>query len=275
MVDDSGEYVASRFHVEGASTGDNSDLTSFESSLTDNVNAENEKVNEVYAVVAEKIADDADLTGGILSSAYAVRYLKTNYDLANRMYYKRAFDAGLTKQLPVLIDGNVWNDVNSDGLMDEEEERIEGAVVRLVRYWYDETGIGYWEQVPGQTPGGDGSFENSGLTREEYDEIVAMADPFKLDEGETMTSGQRQPRPDRPRGCRDARGGEGRVAPRLDLHPGYAGRPHRSPRSVQGRSGHELSVPAADGRRGPGGCRRRREVLRPERLRVRARRRFR
>ena len=47
-------------------------------------------------VVAEKIADDADLTGGILSSAYAVRYLKTNYDLANRMYYKRAFDAGLT-----------------------------------------------------------------------------------------------------------------------------------------------------------------------------------
>lgn len=29
------------------------------------------------------------------------------------------------------------------------------------------------------------------------------------------------------------------------------------------------------GRRGPGGCRRRREVLRPERLRVRARRRFR
>ena len=26
------------------------------------------------------------------------------------MYYKRAFDAGLTKQLPVLIDGNVWND---------------------------------------------------------------------------------------------------------------------------------------------------------------------
>lgn len=188
VVDDSGEYVASRFHVEGAGTGDNSDLTSFESSLTDNVNAENEKVNEVYAVVAEKIADDADLTGGILSSAYAVRYLKTNYDLANRMYYKRAFDAGLTKQLPVLIDGNVWNDVNSDGLMDEEEERIEGAVVRLVRYWYDETGIGYWEQVPGQTPGGDGSFENSGLTREEYDEIVAMADPFKLDEGETMTS---------------------------------------------------------------------------------------
>lgn len=188
VADDSGEYVASRFHVEGASTGDNSDLTSFESSLTDNVNAENEKVNEVYAVVAEKIADDADLTGGILSSAYAVRYLKTNYDLANRMYYKRAFDAGLTKQLPVLIDGNVWNDVNSDGLMDEEEERIEGAVVRLVRYWYDETGIGYWEQVPGQTPGGDGSFENSGLTREEYDEIVAMADPFKLDEGETMTS---------------------------------------------------------------------------------------
>ena len=65
------------------------------------------------------------------------------------------------------------------------------------------------------------------------------------------------------------------MAPRLDLHPGYAGRPHRSPRSVQGRSGHELSVPAADGRRGPGGCRRRREVLRPERLRVRARRRFR
>ena len=63
--------------------------------------------------------------------------------------------------------------------------------------------------------------------------------------------GQRQPRPDRPRGCRDARGGEGRVAPRLDLHPGYAGRPHRSPRSVQGRSGHELSVPAADGRRRP------------------------
>lgn len=188
VVDDSGEYVASRFHVEGAGTGDNSDLTSFESSLTDNVNAENEKVNEVYAVVAEKIADDADLTGGILSSAYAVRYLKTNYDLANRMYYKRAFDAGLTKQLPVLIDGNVWNDVNSDGLMDEEEERIEGAVVRLVRYWYDETGIGYWEQVPGQTPGGDGSFENSGLTREEYDEIVAMADPFKPDEGETMTS---------------------------------------------------------------------------------------
>lgn len=188
VVDDSGEYVASRFHVEGAGTGDNSDLTSFESSLTDNVNAENEKVNEVYAVVAEKIADDADLTGGILSSAYAVRYLKTNYDLANRMYYKRAFDAGLTKQLPVLIDGNVWNDVNPDGLMDEEEERIEGAVVRLVRYWYDETGIGYWEQVPGQTPGGDGSFENSGLTREEYDEIVAMADPFKLDEGETMTS---------------------------------------------------------------------------------------
>ncbi|MFR1167881.1 MAG: hypothetical protein ACLSDQ_10005, partial [Adlercreutzia equolifaciens] len=99
----------------------------FESSLTDNVNAENEKANEVYAVVAEKIADDADLTGGILSSAYAVRYLKTNYDLANRMYYKRAFDAGLTKQLPVLIDGNVWNDVNSDGLMDEEEDRIEGA----------------------------------------------------------------------------------------------------------------------------------------------------
>ena len=126
--------MASRFHVEGAGTGDNSDLTSFESSLTDNVNAENEKANEVYAVVAEKIADDADLTGGILSSAYAVRYLKTNYDLANRMYYKRAFDAGLTKQLPVLIDGNVWNDVNSDGLMDEEEERIEGAVVRLVRY---------------------------------------------------------------------------------------------------------------------------------------------
>lgn len=188
VVDDSGEYVASRFHVEGAGTGDNSDLTSFESSLTDNVNAENEKINEVYAVVAEKIADDADLNGGILSSAYAVRYLKTNYDLANRMYYKRAFDAGLTKQLPVLIDGNVWNDVNSDGLMDEEEERIEGAVVRLVRYWYDETGIGYWEKVPGQTPGGDGSFENSGLTREEYDEIVAMADPFKLDEGETMTS---------------------------------------------------------------------------------------
>ena len=188
VVDDSGEYVASRFHVEGAGTGDNSDLTSFESSLTDKVNGENEKANEVYAVVAEKIADGADLTGGILSSAYAVRYLKTNYDLANRMYYKRAFDAGLTKQLPVLIDGNVWNDVNSDGLMDEDEERIEGAVVRLVRYWYDETGIGYWEQVPGQTPGGDGSFENSGLTREEYDEIVAMADPFKLDEGETMTS---------------------------------------------------------------------------------------
>ena len=186
VVDDSGEYVASRFHVEGAGTGDNSDLTSFESSLTDNVNGENEKANEVYAVVAEKIADGADLTGGILSSAYAVRYLKTNYDLANRMYYKRAFDAGLTKQLPVLIDGNVWNDVNSDGLMDEDEERIEGAVVRLVRYWYDETGIGYWEQAPGQTPGGDGSFENSGLTRDEYDEIVAMADPFKP-EGETMT----------------------------------------------------------------------------------------
>ena len=31
VVDDSGEYVASRFHVEGAGTGDNSDLTSFES----------------------------------------------------------------------------------------------------------------------------------------------------------------------------------------------------------------------------------------------------
>ena len=249
--------------------------------------------------------------------------------------------------------------------MDEEEERIEGAVVRLVRYWYDETGIGYWEQVPGQTPGGDGSFENSGLTREEYDEIVAMADPFKLDEGETMTSeeqkaaadamtayinelyasvaampegaeraeaatknlmklnvlyhnhtefltsymevvpgedtddtdntdntgstdgtgnggepaaqaegdaaaggtgdghragrrrgaghlqrlGQRQPRPDHPRGRRDAGGREGRVAPRLDLHSGYAGGPHRPPRSVQGRPGHELPVPAADGRR--------------------------
>ncbi|WP_418994347.1 SdrD B-like domain-containing protein [Adlercreutzia equolifaciens] len=188
VVDDSGEYVASRFHVEGAGAGDNSDLASFESSLTDNVNAENEKANEVYAVVAEKIADDADLTGGILSSAYAVRYLKTNYDLANRMYYKRAFDAGLTKQLPVLIDGNVWNDADSDGLMDEEEERIEGAVVRLVRYWYDETGIGYWEQVPGQTPGGDGSFESSGLDREEYDEITGMADPFKLGEGQTMTS---------------------------------------------------------------------------------------
>ena len=57
----------------------------------------------------------------------------------------------------MLIDGNVWNDVNSDGLMDEEEDRIEGAVVRLVRYWYDETGIGYWEKVPGQTPGGDGT----------------------------------------------------------------------------------------------------------------------
>ena len=79
--------------------------------------------------------------------------------------------------------------------MDEEEERIEGTVVRLVRYWYDETGIGYWEQVPGQTPGGDGSFENSGLTREEYDEIVAMADPFKLDEGETMTSEEQKAAP--------------------------------------------------------------------------------
>lgn len=69
VVDDSGEYVASRFHVEGAGTGDNSDLTSFESSLTDNVNAENEKINEVYAVVAERSRTTADLNGGTLSSA--------------------------------------------------------------------------------------------------------------------------------------------------------------------------------------------------------------
>ncbi len=192
VVDDSGEYVASRFHVEGAGTGNNSDLTSFDSSLTDNVNDENEKANEIYAVVAEKIEDDADLNGGILASAYAVRYLKTYYDLANRMYYKRAFDAGLTKQLPVLIDGNIWNDVDSDGIMAEDEERIEGAVVRLVRYWYDETGIGYWEAKPGDTPAGDGSLEGSGLTAEEHAEIVNLADPFKAKDGETWTEEQQK-----------------------------------------------------------------------------------
>ncbi|MFR5091626.1 MAG: hypothetical protein ACLTDR_06050 [Adlercreutzia equolifaciens] len=114
VVDDSGEYVASRFHVEGAGTGDNSDLTSFESSLTDNVNAENEKVNEVYAVVAEKIADDADLTGGILSSRVRIWLPEDQLRPGQpHVLHKRAFDAGLTKQLPVLIDGNVWNDVNS------------------------------------------------------------------------------------------------------------------------------------------------------------------
>ena len=189
VVDDSGEYVASRFHVAGAETGDNSDLTSFESLLTDNVN-DDDRANEVYAVVAEKVDADADLDGGILSSAYAVRYLKTNYDLANRMYYKRAFDAGLTKSLPVLIDGDVWNDVDSDGKMGEAEEGIEGAVIRLVRYWYDDSGMGYWEPKPGDTSG-DGSFETSGLDKETYDKIVAMADPFKVpDNAPDMTDAE-------------------------------------------------------------------------------------
>ena len=185
VVDDTGKYVASRFHVDGVNVGDNSDLTTFDSQLADNVN-DNNKSTEVYAVVAEEIDKDADLNAGILSSAYAVTYRQNNYDLANRMYYKRAFDAGLTKRMPVLIDGNVWNDVDSDGVMQEDEERIPGTVVRLQRYWYDETGAGYWDVEPG-----DGSYKDSGLTEEEYSEIVKLCADLartwdvKNDEGKT------------------------------------------------------------------------------------------
>ena len=180
VVDDSGEYVASRFHVDGAGTGNNSDLTSFESSLTDNVN-DADKANEVYAVVAEQVDEDADMNGSLLASAYAITYMENDYDLANRMYYKRAFDAGLTKRLPVLIDGDVWNDENSDGLMTEGEAGIEGAVIRLVRYWYDDAGMGYWENAAG-----DGSYKNSGLTKDEYKAIEAMAPAYVEDEDDAV-----------------------------------------------------------------------------------------
>ncbi len=51
----------------------------------------------------------------------------------------------------------------------------------------DETGIGYWEQVPGQTPGGDGSFENPdsparGVRRRDRRASGRLSGP---DEGET------------------------------------------------------------------------------------------
>ena len=61
------------------------------------------------------------------------------------------------------------NNVDSDGVMQEDEERIPGTVVRLQRYWYDETGAGYWDVEPG-----DGSYKDSGLTEEEYSEIVKL-----------------------------------------------------------------------------------------------------
>ena len=70
--------------------------------------------------------------------------------------------------------------------MQEDEERIPGTVVRLQRYWYDETGAGYWDVEPG-----DGSYKDSGLTEEEYSEIVKLCADLartwdvKNDEGKT------------------------------------------------------------------------------------------
>lgn len=205
VVDDTGQYVASRFHVDrvgekDVNIGDNSDLAAFDSQLTDNVN-DNGKSTEVYAVVAEEIDKDADLNAGILSSAYAVTYRQNNYDLANRMYYKRAFDAGLTKRMPVLIDGNVWNDADSDGIMQEGEERIPGAVVRLQRYWYDETGAGYWEPALGE-----GGWANSGLSEEEYKAIENMPEPWS-EKDEEITEEERAALEEAARGMLDFIGG--------------------------------------------------------------------
>ncbi len=173
---DEGEYLASRFHVANSDPNvQDSDLFSFEANMYGNYN-EDGTVEETKAVVSQK-----SKAGGFAHDTYEVTYRNTTYDLANRMSVKHAGDAGLTTQEPVRIDGRVWEDADANGLQDEGEIGIEGAVVKLTRYWYDTTGYGVYEPQPGddQTPPEP---DRTGLTQEEIDAIAALdeSDPEAL-----------------------------------------------------------------------------------------------
>ncbi len=167
------KYLASRYHVDAPGKR-TSDLQTFNAEMTGDYN-EDGFTEATYAVVAQA-AKNVE-SGSFGASNYQITYRGVPYDLANRLYEKFAGDAGLVLRHPVLISGTVWEDANANGIQDnlnaegEAGERgIEGAVVKLERYWYDASGLGSMELKPGEerpavTP------ENTELT---FDELVAI-----------------------------------------------------------------------------------------------------
>ncbi len=107
--------------------------------LQGNINGSS--ASETVAVVATDNDHDKEA-----SDRYQVEYKLKNYDLANRLVLKHAGNAGLTLRAPVLISGRIWDDLDADGIEDDGEPGIEGALVKLTRYWFDVEGVGVFEE---------------------------------------------------------------------------------------------------------------------------------
>lgn len=168
-TDENGQaYLASRFHVDSKGTDKDSDLKSFDANMAGKYNEDGEDY-ENYAVVAQPTKKDVGA-----NERYEVQYKGVTYDLANRLFLKHAGDAGLILQDPVYIAGRVWDDHSGDGLQDEDEEGIQNATVKLVRYWFDATGAGMFEEQPGLSD--PVTSENSSLTKEQIEAIASMVD---------------------------------------------------------------------------------------------------
>ena len=171
VINPDGKYMASRYHVDAPEGAIDSDLHSFDASMSGKFNDDG-TMEETYAVVAQQTKSGNDTA----KEPYEVEYKGIVYDLANRLYLKHAGNAGLILQHPVYISGRVWDDVNADGLQDSEESEpgIKGALVRLTRYWFDTTGIGSLESAPSDAWDDVPSVDDTELTQEELDFIINM-----------------------------------------------------------------------------------------------------
>ena len=163
------EYMVSKYHVDAPGQR-TSDITEFNASLNGDYNVDGNK-EEAFAVVAQESKKESDIEFG--TDRYEITYRGVRYDLANRLYEKLAGDAGLVLQNPVLIAGKVWEDADANGLQDAEEIGIQGAVVKLERYWYDTSGLGSLEPQPGETVP-DITPDSTSLTSEQIAEIYAL-----------------------------------------------------------------------------------------------------